>query len=128
MFTDGYSYSATSGFIKSIQKTGAGIIVGYYGNPKYNGTFDFDGSQSFSSVEDLYGTDIESNLIDLGFFINGVTISETFDDSYQTGSSIPLEYQLDAVDERVDIYSKYSDDLYNTFIEEGLKIHEKYKK
>ena len=127
VFTDGYSYSATSGFIKSIQKTGAGIIVGYYGNPKYNGTFDFDGSQSFSSVEDLYGTDVESNLVDLGFFINGVTISETFDDSYQTGSSIPLEYQLDAVDERVDIYSKYSDDLYNTFIEEGLKIHEKYK-
>ena len=127
VFTDGYSYSATSGFIKSIQKTGAGIIVGYYGNPKYNETFDFDGSQSFSSVEDLYGTDVDANLIDLGFFINGVTISETFDDSYPTGSSIPLEYQLDAVDERVEIYSQYSDELYDTFIEEGLKIHEKYK-
>ena len=34
---------------------------------------------------------------------------------------------MDAVDEKVDINSKYSDELYNTFIEEGLKIHKKYE-
>ena len=128
IFTDAFSYSATSGFIKSIQKTGAGIIVGYYGNPKNKGTFDFDGSQSFSSVVNLDGTDMYTNLNKLGFIINGVTVSETFDDFYQEGSSIPLEYHFDAVDERVEIYSRYSDDLYNTFIDEGLQIHEKYKK
>jgi hypothetical protein len=29
-------------------------------------------------------------------------------------------------DERVEIYSEYSDEIYDKFISEGLKIHQKY--
>ena len=53
IFTDSYSYSATSGFIKGFQNTGGAIIVGYFGNPKIKGTDLFDGSQSFSSVKSI---------------------------------------------------------------------------
>ena len=34
IFTDGFSYSAGSGFIKGIQKNGAGIIAEFNGNPE----------------------------------------------------------------------------------------------
>ena len=34
VFTDSYSFSATSFFIKGLQEIGGAIIVGYYGNPK----------------------------------------------------------------------------------------------
>ena len=50
VFTDAYSYSATSTFIKGFQITGGAKIVGYFGNPKIGGTKEFDGSQSNSVV------------------------------------------------------------------------------
>ena len=43
VFTDGFSYSATSTFIKNLQESGNAIIVGYNGNPsekKKNEKFD----------------------------------------------------------------------------------------
>ena len=127
IFTDSYSFSSGSGFIKAFQNTRGAIIVGYYGNPKMNDTDLFDGSQSSSTVNNLEGTDVKKNLADLGFFIQGVTIAETFNES-SINNSIPREYALDPVDERVNIYSDYSDDLYEKFIHEGMKIFEKYKK
>ena len=33
ILTDGFSYSATSTFIKYLQIYGSAIIVGYFGNP-----------------------------------------------------------------------------------------------
>ena len=65
---------------------------------------------------------------DLGFLQIEGTIGETFNDSYKVGNQIPKEYAFDPVDERVNIYSTYSDNLYNQFIEEGLKIFQKYNK
>ena len=47
IFTDGYSYSATSDFIKSTQLLGGAIIVGFGGNPEIKS---FDASQSNSVV------------------------------------------------------------------------------
>ena len=126
IFTDSFSFSSGSGFIKAFQNTGGAIVVGFYGNPKMKDKDLFDGSQSSSPVNSLKGTDIEKNLTDLGFSIGGVTIGETFNDSYKN-NTIPREYALDPVDERVNIYSDYSDTLYEKFIEEGLKIFEKYK-
>ena len=48
VFTDAFSYSATSYLINGFQKTGGAIIIGYFGNPKIKGTKEFDGSQSDS--------------------------------------------------------------------------------
>ena len=128
IFTDAYSFSATSGLIKGFQNTGGAIIVGYFGNPKINGIDLFDGSQSFSQVEEIEKLDIYKKLKDLGFIILGVTTGETFDDSVYGPNPIPREYSFDPVDYRVDIYSKYSDDIYQDFINQGKIIHEKFNK
>ena len=50
IFTDGFSYSATSSFIKNTQIKGGAIVVGYGGNPNINS---FDSSQGPSSVETI---------------------------------------------------------------------------
>ena len=61
-----------------------------------------------------------------GFVISGVTVSESYDfHQKDVKDQIPREYTLDPVDFRIDIYSDYSDDLYDKFIKEGLKIHQK---
>ena len=130
IFTDAFSYSATSGLIKNFQNTGSGIIVGYFGNPKIKGTDLFDGSQS--SATEIYSSnsDIQQKLSNLGINLIGVTAEETFDISmgYTKKNLIPREYQFDPVDERIDLYSHYSDSNYDIFIDEGLKIYNKYNK
>ena len=123
IFTDSYSYSATSGFIRDFQNNGGAIVVGYYGNPKINGTDFFDSSQSHSGVRNFEETEMYKNLNSVGFTIIGVTFEEIYDDNYQNDSPIPREYTIAPVDYRVDIYSRYSDDLYEKFIKEGLEIH-----
>ena len=129
IFTDSFSYSATSGLIKGFQNTGGAIIVGYYGNPKLNSTDLFDGSQSISSVEqNLQNLDAYNKLYQLGFNVAQVTAGETFDDSVYGDNPIPREYAFDPVDYKVDIYSTYSDDNYEEFIKQGKIIHEKFNK
>ena len=68
IFTDGYCFSACSGFLKAFQNTGGAIIVGYSGNPTINGTEEFDGSQSASSVMIFY-SDEYYELNKLGYTI-----------------------------------------------------------
>lgn len=132
IFTDGFSYSATSIFIKGIQLNGGAIIVGYAGNPK--STNKFDASQSPSAVftegnaaaDDLIFKKIKS----LGFSLT-ITIMETFshlDNNYE--KNIPLEYQINLVDERVPLYNGYdiqADSNYQDFINMAKSIFEKYK-
>ena len=126
IFTDSFSYSATSGFIKGFQNTGGAVIVGYFGNPKIEGTELFDGSQSSSSVETLPGSQIKDNLIKYGFNIVRITTTESYNfHQKNVKDQIPREYALDPVDFRVNIYSDYSYDLYDKFIKEGIKIHKK---
>ena len=88
-----------------------------------NGTELFDSSQSYSEVKDIMMTKMYYNLFELGFIIEGVTCGENYDDFYQKKNPIPVEYNLNPVDYRVDIYSSYSDDIYETFIKEGLEVH-----
>ena len=121
IFTDSFSYSATSTFIKGFQNIGGAITVGYFGNPKIEGTDLFDASQSDSGVISL-GQYPTGNMV----ITIGITNAEIFNDLYQGGNPIPREYQLNPVDDRVDIYSEYSDDLYQKFIDEGKKIHKKF--
>ena len=52
-----------------------------------------------------------------------MTFIEVFDDSYQAEFRLPREYKMVPVDYRVDIYSFYSDDVYDELIEKGKQIH-----
>ena len=128
IYTDAYSFSATSGFLKAFQNTGGAIIVGYNGNPKIEGTSEFDASQSSSSVT-AFQCDEYFNLQNNGFRVKGITYSESYDDSWRNKSQtpIPREYTVDLVDERVPIYSSYTDDIYDKFIKEADKIFENYE-
>ena len=119
IFTDSFSY----GFIKGFQSTGGAIVVGYYGNPAKNGTDFFDSSQSDSDVQNLATTEMYKILNETGFTIIGVTCGESYDDFYQKENPIPREYTLEPVDYRVDIYSRYSDEIYETFIKEGIEVY-----
>ena len=67
------------------------------------------------------------NLQSLGYEIIGITYGESFDDSYQNPNPIPREYTIYLVDERVPIYSAYSDELYNDFINKATEIFKKYE-
>ena len=70
VFTDGFSYSATSIFIKELQINGGAIIVGYDGNPKLK---EFDSSQSPSpviSTKDLSKDSLSKEIENLGFSLN----------------------------------------------------------
>ena len=83
IFTDGYSFSATSDFIKTTYLAGGAIIVGYNGNPNFE---TFDSSQNPASVtttEKYKTTDSISKAIeDLNFTLR-YTYKEYFDMNYE---------------------------------------------
>ena len=125
IFTDGFSFSATSLFIKGFQKTGGAITVGFNGNPQLSDDL-FDASQSPTNIQEFKESVYYQNLFELGFYVNSISASESFGDNYMEKNSLPLEYDFDPVDERVDIYNEYSDDIYQTFINKGKEIFKKY--
>ncbi len=129
IFTDGLSYSATSVFIKETQLNGGGIIVGYDGNPFFK---NFDASLSPSPVfsTDQMLEDPSSNELEKEGFSLSYTIMESFSrfDYYDRRENIfPLEYRIQEIDERVELYNGYDDSKYQDFINEAKKIFEKYK-
>jgi hypothetical protein len=124
IFTDSFSYSSTSFFIKGLQETGAAILVGYKGNPKSNAIF--DASQSPSAVHNFNGTDVYNNLNNSGFEIIGTTFFESFNYSCFEKDPTPREYLIHPVDERVNIFQNYDDSLYDKFISEAKRIFKKY--
>ena len=125
IFTDSFSFSSTSTLIKGFQNIGGAITVGYFGNPTKEGIDLFDSSQSDSSINEIKIDEEELLEIAKDFEI-GITTQEIFDD-YKDENPLPREYSFDKVDFRVDIYSKYSDDIYSQFISEGKKILDKFK-
>ena len=126
IFTDAFSYSGTSLFIKGLQETGGAITVGYFGNPKSDDIF--DASQGPSFVGDLSETDLDiaKNLLDCGFAITRITIYETYNYTYQAKNPTPRDYLIHPVDERINIYQAYTDTLYSNFMEEAKRIFKKY--
>ena len=142
VFTDGYSFSATSIFIKDLQETGNAIIVGYNGIPSERRKKEkFDASQSPSSVKNLteeFPYDPDIIILSAYQITMRASFFATYSDNYQdkTKSSalgdyflrIPREYIINPIDERSNIYGPYSEDRYNEFIKEAKRIFEKYKK
>ena len=124
IFTDGFSFGASSFFIKGLQESGGAIIVGYKGNPISDEIF--DASQSASSYTNFENNEVYKNLLENGFKISHVSFYQSFDYSYQGNKTIPKEYNIFPVDERVNIYQRYNDYLYDTFIQKALEIFEKY--
>ena len=124
IFTDTFSFSATSFFIKGLQETGGAITVGYFGNPKSNETM--DASQSPSFVGTFENSNISKKLMEIGYEIAGVTIYESYNYSYQEKNPIPREYLINPVDERVDIFESYNDNIYDKFMEKAKEIFRKY--
>ena len=127
IYTDGFCFSSCSGFIRAFQDTGSAIIVGFNGNPKINGTNEFDGSQSSSTFVTFSGQE-SKNLEKLGYKFGGLTFSESFDESWQTENPIPRDYTVKLVDRRIPIYGPYTDDLYESFISHAKTIFEEFNK
>jgi len=128
IFTDGFSFSSTSIFIKETQIMGGAIIVGYSGNPKLTS---FDSSQSPSpiySTDNLKGKDtLSDEIIRLGFSFS-YPIMEIFNKlDNENEKKIPLEYQINEIDERVNLLNGYDDSVYQDFIDNALSIIKKYK-
>ncbi len=133
VFTDGFSFSTTSFFIKDLQESGNAIIVGYNGIPTEKRKHEkFNGSQSPSSVFDLSSSfSDDQNIINLKKYDIRMrtTFGASYNYSYQDNNKsfhIPREYTINLIDERSTIYGKYRDDRLNVFINEAKRIFKKY--
>ena len=130
VYTDGYSFSAASLFLKYLHNLGGGIIVGYLGNPKKKNEL-FDISQSASAVfpskileifsPEAYKNKLEKEL-DCELELPGI---QTFYN--KNDKDIPLEYDVTEPDEKIDLYSSFYEDSYETFIQNAKDIINKYK-
>ena len=110
VFTDGYSFSCTSLFIKGLQTHGQGIIVGYNARPDLNKS-DFDASQSNSAVGTFQISENVKNLKKLGFD-SRITFKEQFDPNDKGIPKTPMEFLIYPVDEISAIYQRYNDERY----------------
>lgn len=133
IFTDGFSYSATSVFIKDLHESGNAIIVGYNGIPNEKRKKEkFNSSHSPSMVITNYSTNflLDDDIEILKYFniYLAATFSPSYNDKYQNNSllQIPREFTIELIDERSSIYGSYDDTRYDEFIEEGLRIFKHY--
>ena len=129
VLTDGFSYSSAAMFLKYLQYYGGAITAGYFINPNIS-DIPFDSGLSPSITFDYIRLQLLSPqgykpLFDTnkwGLTIPGV---QTF---YSPDNfSVPLEYDVTPVDEKIDIYELFSDSNYEIFINESLKILNNYK-
>ena len=128
VYTDGYSFSAGSFFLKYLKENGGAIITQYLGNPKKSEEI-FDISQSPTPV-------FPSNLIQLFSKDNYKALMDEYDCELQlpgiqsfyndTNTKVPLEYEVSAPDEKSEIFENF-DENYDVFINEAKKFFEKYK-
>ena len=129
IYTDGYSFSAASNFVKYLQYYGGGIVVGFFGNPD-RGNIPFDSGQSSSSVIDnqtlyLISPNSYKYLYDkYNITINMPGYQCFFDD---LNVKIPIEYLVTEVDEKIELYEHFKDNNYNIFVNEAKIIFNKYK-
>ena len=126
IFTDGYSFSCTSIFIKSVQLAGSAIIVGY--NPRSDlseSNYKFDASQSNSGEDNFDFTVQVKKLNELGFEV-GFTSIEMFAPNDKRNPKIPMEFQIYPVDEISEIYGIYDDSVLYRFINEAKAIFKNY--
>ncbi|KAL7714043.1 VWFA domain-containing protein [Entamoeba marina] len=126
VFTDGYCYSVCSLLAKDLKEKGNAIVVGFEGDPEGDLNL-FDAGQSPTFVIDSAATELnESDFItEIGGTLQ-ISFVETYVTNYEYNETIPREFIIDPVDERVHIY-KYDETKLGTFAESALEIIEKYK-
>ena len=128
LFTDGFSYSAASCLLKSMQSRGSGITVGYMGNPlKKNEIFDSSNSPTAIFQEDILNeiSEVYKKLKDINIEILAMSGIPSFENK---NSFIPMEYQVFPVDEYFKFYEELNNDTYLTYINEAKRIMTKYEK
>ena len=126
IFTDGLSFSATSIFIKNLYYFGGAILVGYSGNPELDS---FDASQNPTFVlTNMTGIKGFNELLKRGFAFPQLPSGPMYRSMYDKNiENIPEEFTVNLIDERVNIYENYNDNLYEDFITEAKKIFKKYE-
>ena len=128
IFTDGLLFGASSIFIKNIYESGNAILVGYNGNPNNHNKFEASLNPSISTFN---LNDVNIQFLKLkNISVESITYGETFNDSYQVKNRtlIPREYTLNPIDERSNIFGFFEESKYDLFIEESLRILNKYKR
>ena len=128
IFTEGFSFSAASMFIKYLQYYGGGITVGYFGDPQKRQR-PFDSSLSPSPI--LYTDILKIISKNFAYLYDNYGIQMQFA-AFQTFShpenlKVPLEFEVNPVDVISDIYELYTDDKYDEFISEAKSIFKRYE-
>ena len=131
VFTDGFSFSATSIFLKFLQHSGGAITVGYFGNPKKRDKVVFDSSQSPSTIistSKLANFSSDFKELNQKYKLNmQFAYMQSFYD-YNSSFSFPLEYEITPVDETMLLFENFNESTnLDKFVEYGIKIREKYK-
>ena len=118
IMTDNFALSAASIFMKNAYKSGAGIIIGYNGNPNLPNDIS-DISQSPSAVfginnyKNIY-PEIYNNTVKYLLGVQSITCMASYHE-YQE-SHIPQEFDVQIADKRVELFKPYDDSYYQEFI------------
>ena len=123
VLTNGYAFSTAALYIKYLQKAGGAIVVGYKGNPNKKDSV-FDSGQCPSGVftsgilqifnKKEYQT-LAANNIELEF--PGVQIFYDLKEK-----DVPLEYEVNPIDQRINIYRDFEESTYTSFIDKVKDI------
>ncbi|BFU21981.1 hypothetical protein EHI8A_137670 [Entamoeba histolytica HM-1:IMSS-B] len=126
IMTDGFCYSACSVLTKAMVEQGNAIVVGYEGDP--NGKIEeFDAGNSPTAV--VTQNELQIPEADNLKSINGemrISFIETFAWDYSFNQTIPREFLIHPVDERINLY-KFFDNKLGQFIAKAKDIHAKYQ-
>ena len=128
VIADGYSYSATSFFLKYLQYYGGGITVGYFQHPNKK-NIPFDSSLSPSPViQNLTLYEIREDYQEL-YKKYKFRMQFAFYQSFYHPTKIdkPLEYEITPVDEIIPIYEGFNDNNYDIYIKAAKEILKKYE-
>ena len=126
IFTDGLSVSCASMSLRKLQLFGLGIVVGYNIRPDLINKMKIDASQSSSSVSYYEYSENVQNLKKLGFYLM-LTDKEQFDpNDYKEEVKTPMEFKVYPPDIITDIFTTFSDDKYERFIQKAKSIFEEY--
>ena len=128
IFTDGFALSAASIFMKNAYKSGAGIIIGYNGNPNLPDDI-FDISQSPSAIFGIYNyrniyPEIYQNFIKYPICLYSITCMASYHEFQE--SYIPQEYDVQNPDVRMNFYNEYDNIYYQEFINKAFEVLNSY--
>ena len=127
LFTDGYCFSSCSVLTKDALEYGNAIVVGYSGDPtKDIESFDSGNSPSMYISQNDIGQMSEIDYFNSIGATLTMTIVETFSMNHNYTETIPREFKINQIDERVSLF-KFGDNKIGQFIEEAKKIHKKYQ-